>query len=244
MTHRDATESTPVASTTTVEAVVRAQLAQALGGKRGMLETAVPTLIFTITFLSTKELRLALTVSVVAAVALLVLRLVQRTSVQFVLNSLVGIGLGALFAYRSARAGGDANDQALAYFLPGIIYNAGYAVVISLTIIARWPIVGFMVGSVTGDATAWRKNPQIVRLCSHLSWLLVIPCVIRVAVQLPIYLSGANGVGSADAAVAALGVSKVVMGWPLQLLALAAMVWLLARNRTPVEDEATAPKVA
>ena len=27
------------------------------------------------------------------------------------------------------------------------------------------------------------------------------------------------------------------MGWPLQLAALALMVWLLARNRTPVEGE-------
>jgi hypothetical protein len=38
-----------------------------------------------------------------------------------------------------------------------------------------------------------------------------------------------------------LGFSKILMGWPLQLAALAAMVWLLARNRTPVanaEEEA------
>jgi hypothetical protein len=27
------------------------------------------------------------------------------------------------------------------------------------------------------------------------------------------------------------------MGWPLQVAALGAMVWLLARNRTPVEEE-------
>jgi hypothetical protein len=38
--------------------------------------------------------------------------------------------------------------------------------------------------------------------------------------------------------VAALGVLKIVMGWPLQLAALGAMVWLLARNRTPVDPDA------
>ena len=58
---------------------------------------------------------------------LLVVRLVQRSSVQFVLNALVGIGIGALFAWRAARGGGDAGDQALAYFLPGLLYNLGYA---------------------------------------------------------------------------------------------------------------------
>ena len=37
--------------------------------------------------------------------------------------------------------------------------------------------------------------------------------------------------------VAALGVAKVVLGWPLQVAALAGMVWLLARNHTPIEPE-------
>lgn len=223
----------PVAEET-VEAVVRAQLANALGGRRGMLEAAVPTILFTVTFITTKELEGSLVVSVAAAMVLLVVRLVQRSTVQFVLNSLFGIGIGAFFAWRSAQGGGDENDQALAYFLPGIIYNAVYAVGISLSIIARWPIVGFMVGSVAGDPTAWRRDPQIVRLCSHLSWMLVLPCVIRVAVQLPLYLAGRSAAMDPEAAVAALGFSKILMGWPLQLAALAAMVWLLARNRTPV----------
>jgi hypothetical protein len=221
----------------TVEAVVRAQLAKALGGRRGMFEAAVPTILFTVTFLASHQLRLALVLSVAAAVVLLVARVVQRSSIQFVVNSLVGIAIGGFFAWRSARGGGDAGDQALAYFLPGILYNAGYAVVITVTILARWPVVGFMVGSVAGDPTAWHRDPQVVRLCSHLSWLLVLPCVLRVAVQLPLYLAGSNGLDS-GAAIAALGVSKIVMGWPLQLAALAAMVWLLARNHTPVEGPA------
>jgi hypothetical protein len=37
--------------------------------------------------------------------------------------------------------------------------------------------------------------------------------------------------------VAALGVLKIVLGWPLQLAALGLMVWLLSRNRTPVADQ-------
>ena len=230
--------------TETVESVVRAQLSRALGGKRGMLETAVPTVVFTVVFLSAKQLVPALGVSVVAAGALLALRLVQRSSVQFVVNSLFGIGIGAFFAWRSARGGGDASDQALAYFLPGIIYNAAYAVGITLTILLRWPIVGFMVGSVAGDPLAWRQDRQIVRLCSNLSWILVAPCVLRVAVQLPLYLSGRSGAYDPDAAVAVLGVAKIALGWPLQLAALAGMVWLLARNHTPVDPAEPEPRLA
>ena len=242
MSHSEPTAPSPVGSDT-VEAVVRSQLSSALGGKRGMFEAAVPTIIFTLTFLTTKNLQLGLIVSVAAALVLLVLRLVQRSNVQFVLNSLFGIGIGAFFAWRSARGGGDASDQALAYFLPGIIYNAAYAVVISLTVAIRWPVVGFMVGSVAGDPTAWRKDRQIVRLCSNLSWLLAAPCVLRVAVQLPLYLAGRNGTYDPDAAVAALGIAKIVLGWPLQLAALSGMVWLLARNHTPIDSRDQQPKL-
>ena len=39
-------------------------------------------------------------------------------------------------------------------------------------------------------------------------------------------------------AIAALGVLKVALGWPLQLAALAAMLWVLGRDRTPVEPTA------
>jgi hypothetical protein len=54
-----------------------------------------------------------------------------------------------------------------------------------------------------------------------------------VLVQGPVYLAGRNGWWDEDSAVATLGVAKLAMGWPLQLAALAAMVWLLSRNRTP-----------
>jgi hypothetical protein len=225
-----------------VEAVVRQQLSVALGGRRGMFEAAIPTIMFTVTFISTKDLRLALVISGSAAVIALVIRLVQRSSIQFVVNALVGIGIGALFALRAARAGGDANDQALAYFLPGLLYNGAYAVVLAFSNLVRWPLLGFMVGSVMGDPTAWHKDKQIVRLCSLLTWVLVAPCLLRVVVQTPIYLAGRSGSMDPDAAVAALGVAKLSMGWPLQLASLALMVWLLARDATPVVEQEPEPE--
>jgi hypothetical protein len=222
-------------STQTVEQIIRRQLAQALGGTRGMLEAAVPTIAFTVLFLTVHDLRLAITVSVACAAVLLVVRLAQGSTPQFVLNSLVGIGIGALFAWRAARGGGDEGDQALAYFLPGLLYNAGYAAVMVFTIAIRWPLVGFIVGSVAGDPTEWHGDRHVVRLCSHLTWLLALPCLVRVAVQTPIYLAGRNEWWSKDSAVAALGVAKLAMGWPLQVAALLAMLWVLTRDRTPVE---------
>ncbi|MFI6534219.1 DUF3159 domain-containing protein [Nonomuraea sp. NPDC050547] len=205
----------------TVEAAVRAQLSKALGGVRGMIEAAVPTIAFTVTWITTEQLKTSLIVSIALAVLLLLARLVQRSTPQFVINSLIGIAIGAFFASRS----GDAK----AYFLPGILWNAGYSVAMLISIITRWPVVGFLIGSVTGDPTAWHKDPGIVRLCTRLTWLLMLPCVVRVAVQLPVYLYGG------DEAVAALGITKILMGWPLQVAALGAMLWLLGRGRTPIK---------
>jgi hypothetical protein len=224
----------------TVEAVVRQQLSKALGGRRGMAEAAVPTVLFTATWLLGRDLDLAIYVSVGAALALLAVRLLQRSTVQFVINALFGIAIGWYFVHRSAASGGSEQDQALAYFLPGILYNGGYAVVLGLTCIVGWPLVGFMVGSITGDPTAWHADRQVVKLCSRLTWLLVAPCVLRVAIQAPIWLAGHSGSMDPDAAVAALGVLKIVLGWPLQLAALGSMVWLLSRNRTPVSSDPSA----
>ena len=211
---------TPV-DAATVEEVVRHRLSVALGGRRGMVEGAVPTLGFTVTYLVSHDLQLGLTVGIGLAVALLALRLVQRQSVQFVVNSLIGIGIAAAFASRT----GKAEDV----FLPGIVYNAVYAAVMVLSVLVRWPVVGLMLASVTGDLTSWRQDPAVVRLCSRLTWILALPCMLRVAVQYPLYLAGHVGW---------LGVTKIALGWPLQLAALAAMAWLLARGRTPLQPPA------
>lgn len=206
-----------------------------------MFEAAVPTAVFTLLFVTTHSLAAAVAVSVATAALMLVVRLVQRSTVQFVMNALFGIGIGTVFAWRAARGGGDAGDQALAYFLPGLIYNAAYSAVMVLSIAARWPIVGFMVGSVAGDPTEWHRDRHVVALCSKLTWLLVLPCLLRVVVQGPIYLAGRNGWWGADAAVGALGTAKLVMGWPLQVAALAGMLWLLGRNATPLAPNEPEP---
>jgi hypothetical protein len=206
----------------TVEAAVRAQLAKALGGVRGIIEAAIPTIAFTLSWITTENLKLSLIISVSLAVVLLVARIVQRSTPQFVINSLIGIAIGAFFASRT----GDAKD----YFLPGILWNAGYMVGMLVSIVTRWPVVGFLIGSVTGDPTAWHRDPGIVKLCMRLTWLLMLPCAVRVAVQGPVWLFGGG-----DEAVAALGVAKIVMGWPLQVAAFAAMLWILGRGRTPLK---------
>ena len=209
----------------TLETLVRTQLSKALGGRRGMLEGAIPTLGFTVLWVVTHELRLALLVSGTLAVGLLVLRVVQRSTVQFVLSSLIGIALAAVFALRSGRA-----EDA---FLPGLIYNAVYTVVLAGSALLRWPMVGFLIGSVTGDPTGWHDDRRLVALCTRLTWIFAAPCILRVLVQYPLYRMHEAGW---------LGVAKLAMGWPLQLAALGAMVWVLSRDDTTVSVPVSVPE--
>ncbi len=204
---------------TTVEALVRAQLSKALGGKRGMAEGAIPTLGFTVMWISTHNLQLSLIISGALAATALVVRVVQRSSVQFVVNAMIGISIAAIFALRS----GKAEDA----FLPGLIYNAAYAALLTGSVLVRWPLMGFMIGSVTGRPTEWHADRYLVGLCSRLTLVLAAPCILRVLVQYPLYEAGQA---------AWLGIAKIALGWPLQIAALAVMVWMLSRNSTPLQS--------
>lgn len=219
--------ATEQATVRTVEELVRHRLSDALGGRRGVVEGIVPTLGFTLLWITTHQLKLALAVGGAGALVVLVIRLVQRSSIQYVVNAIIGIAIAAVFALRS----GEAEDA----FLPSIYYNAGYFVVLSFSALVRWPVMGFLVGSVTGDPTAWHANRQIVRLCTTLTWLLALPCLLRVIVYLPLWAAGEAGW---------LGIAKIALGWPLQLAALATMGFVLARNHTPLDPDAEAEEAA
>lgn len=222
-------------SVDTVEALVRAQLASALGGRRGMAEAAIPGIVFTLLWLSTKELQWALVASLAVAGAALVLRIVQRSSTQFVLNAIFGIGIGWVFVRWAESSGGSESDQALAFFLPGILMSLGYTVVLGASCLVRWPMLGFMLGGVTGDATAWHEDEQVVRLCSRLTWVMLLPGAVGVLLQGPVWLLGHRDVIDPDTAVVLILVLRTGLGWVLRIGSWSAMVWLLARNATPIE---------
>jgi hypothetical protein len=223
-------------SVETVEAVVRRQMAQSLGGRRGMVEAGVPGLVFTVLWLTTKDLRLALIAAGGVAVGALLIRLLERSTVQYVVNAIVGIGIGWVFVRLAASTGGSEADQALAFFLPGIIWSGAYTVLMVVSCLVGWPFIGFMVGSVTGDPTAWHRDKQVVRLCTRLTWLFLAPGAIGVLLQGPVYVLGHSGTIDTETAVGIIGVLRLGLGWPLRIASWGTMVWLLARNATPVEQ--------
>ena len=220
----------------TVEAVVRRQMAASLGGRRGMLEAGLPGLAFTAAWLLTKDIRTALIAGVVLAGVALVMRVVQRSTIQYVANAVVGIAIGWLVVHIAKGLGGSAEDQALAFFVPGVVITGVYTIGMVASCLVRWPLIGFMVGSVAGDPLEWHRNRQIVALCTRLTWLFLAPGAILAVVEGVVILLGYGGMMDKDAAVLVLGIVRLGVGWPLRLLAWGGMVWLLARNATPLES--------
>lgn len=208
---------------TTVEAVVRTELLKALGGWRGTLEAAVPIVVFLGAWGLTSQLRTSVVAAVAATAVFVVVRLLQRQTLTHVLSGVFGVVVSALVAVRT----GDAGD----FFLPGILYNAGLAVVFSLSMLSGWPVVGLLFGAVTGDLSGWRARPAVRRLFQRLTAVLLANYVIRVVVQLPLYLAGS---------VVVLGATKVALGWPLLGLSVLVIGGMLAAGRTPLTEEEAA----
>jgi hypothetical protein len=225
----------PRPTVATVEAMVRAQMAESLGGKRGILEAAIPGILFTVVYLTTKEIRLALIIGAVGVGLALVVRLVQRSTTQYVFNAAFAIAIGYVFTRLAASFGGDASHQALAFFLPGILYSLGYTIVFGTSSLFGWPMVGFLVGSVSGDPLAWHEDKQIVKLCTRLTWVLLAPGAIGVLLQGPVWLLGWSGALDPDTAVLIISILRLGLGWALRIGSFLLIFWLLARNATPIE---------
>ncbi|MGA8046171.1 MAG: DUF3159 domain-containing protein [Dermatophilaceae bacterium] len=219
----------PTDAPETVEAVIRHRLATAVGGWRGSLETAVPMVVFVIVWTITNDIRLSAGSALVTAALAAAMRAAHGGSMQFVLSGFLATGIAAFFALRSGRA----QDA----FLPGILLSTAYGFGAVLSIVTRWPLVGFIVGAgdprAKEDPFAWRRDPGVVRVATRLTYVIVGLYAVRLGVMVPLYLSGN---------VAALGVARVVLGWPAWVAALALMGWLLARGRTPVALSASAER--
>jgi hypothetical protein len=203
---------------TTVEQVVRHRLAEGVGGLRGSAEAAAPTVVFVSVWALTHQLRASLVAAAVPVVVALLLRLLQRQSLRYALSSLAALGIAAFFALRSGKAA-DA-------FLPGIVFSCAMLGVVVVSLVTRWPLVGFVVGSATDDPTAWRAHDGVRRLCMRLTLVLAALYAVRVVVMLPLYLASQVGW---------LGVTKVALGWPLYLVAVAGMGAVLLKGRTPLD---------
>ncbi|CAL8897584.1 hypothetical protein KVA01_06280 [Kocuria varians] len=191
----------------------RLDVLSAVGGWRGVLESVLPGLVYLVCVVLTGRLGPALTASLAVAAIFTLVRLLQRQSVTQAVSGLVGVGICALFA----RAGGDALD----YYVPGLLTNAVWLVGLTVSALVGWPLLGVLYGYVRGEGTDWRRDPVRRGAYQRVNAVLLAMFAARLVVQVPLYLAGD---------VAALGITRLVMGAPLYAAVLW-LAWLWSRPR-------------
>jgi hypothetical protein len=193
-------------------AAYQASVFGAFGGKRGLAEVGVPSILFVTVYGITRDLSGAIWAAVAVAAVLSVVRLVKRDTLQHALGGLFGVLVCAAVAHFTGQAKG--------FYLPGVLLNIGEAILFSVSALVRWPIVGVVLGPVTGEMMAFRENPARMRAFTQATWLLAAMFLLRVCIEVPLYLGGQ---------VDALGVSKIILGYPLYL-AVAYSCWQIIRR--------------
>jgi hypothetical protein len=188
-------------------------LVQALGGSRGLLDSGLPALVFVLTNTITRDLMLSGVAAVSLAGVLAVIRIVKRDTLQHAFTGFFGVAICVFLA----RQTGEARD----FYLPGLFINFVYALAYIAGNLLRWPIFGLLIGSILGEGTTWRNNPDKLRLYQRIGWIWAGMFVVRFAVQAPLYLANEE---------TWLGIARVAMGWPLFLLTGAASWRLLRRG--------------
>lgn len=188
------------------------QMAEQLGGVRGLAESSVPIAVFVVVNILF-GLYPAIYASVGTAVAIGVFRLLRRQPVRHAVNGVLGIALGAWLAYRT----GEARD----FYLPGIWLAMGQAAILFGSVAIRKPLVGYIWAIVAaGGRHDWLRDARLHRTFQWLTAAWGLSFVVRGGVQWALFAAGeANW----------LGVARIGLSWPIYLGMLAVTVWAVRR---------------
>ena len=197
----------------------REKVLSAFGGKKGLIDSGIPTVVFLIVFNVTDHLHSALFASIAISALLTIIRLARRDTIQHALSGFIGVLICAWFANRS----GNASDL----YIPKLLTNLGYGTVYLIANLAGWPVLGLLLGPILGENLTWRNHPERKRAYQLASWLWVAMFFTRIAVQYPIYRSGNVNL---------LGTVNLAMGYPL-FIATAYGSWQILKNAPKLPTE-------
>ncbi len=197
----------------------KAKILDALGGKKGLLDSGLPAVLFLIIFNISDDLQVALYGAIGTSIVLTIIRLAMKDTIQHVISGLIGVLFCAYLANRS----GNASD----FYIPKLLTNLAYGSAYLIANLAGWPIIGVILGPLLGENFLWRKNPQRKRAYLRAGWLWVAMFFGRIAVQYPIYKSGNVNL---------LGTVNLAMGYPL-FIATAWSTWMILKKVPTVKAD-------
>jgi len=193
---------------------------KALGGKKGLIDSGLPAVVFLVTFNLRNNLREAIVAALSLSICLAIVRLAKKDTIQHSISGILGVLICAYFANRS----GNASD----FYIPKLLTNLAYGSAYLIANLVGWPLLGIVLGPLLGENFEWRKNPERKKVYTRASWIWVAMFFLRIAVQYPIYRSGNVNL---------LGSVNLAMGYPL-FFATAYLSWLVIKTAPPVHKPA------
>ncbi|QRJ58982.1 DUF3159 domain-containing protein [Corynebacterium macginleyi] len=193
-------------------------LLEQMGGLPGLVSATVPIVVL-IPINSLYGLTPALISALGVAIVIAMWRIVRKQTIQPAISGLIGVAICAAIAWFTGDAKG--------YFLYGIWMSLALFIAAALSILFRWPAVGVIWKGVNGGDMAWKKVKVARRAYSIATAGWAVIFLARFIVQRAIYDAGET---------TALGITRIVMGWPLTLLVTALTVWMVRRADAAVEE--------
>lgn len=190
----------------------KAKVVTALGGKKGIIDSTIPSLIFLLTYNITHNLKACLYISIATAALLMFWRLIKRDTLTHSISGFIGIAFCGWFAWKT----GEAKD----YYAPSLWKNSAFALVYLISILIKWPLIGVLLGPILGENLNWRKNPARMAAYKKATWIWFALFAIRLVVQYPLFK--ANQLN-------ALGIANIFLGFPLYLATLWG-TWIVIRS--------------
>lgn len=186
-------------------------LLEQMGGVEGLVTSSLPVLVL-IPVNSFFGLMPALAAAVGVSVLTFLWAIVRKKRLQPAVSGLFGVVVAAAIAWWVGSAKG--------YFLYGIWYSALLALVFVISIALRYPAVGVVWRGLNGHGMAWRKNKKALHSFDLATGAWAVVFGVRFIVQNYLYSSSSTE---------ALGIARLVMGWPLTIVVMIITVWAVRR---------------
>jgi hypothetical protein len=195
------------------------QLADQLGGMRGIIESGIPVVVFVFANI-VWSLRPAIIIAVCSAVGIAIWRLTQKQPIRHAINGLFGIAIGAIIAWRTGSA--------KTFYLPGILLSLAIGLAMIGSVLIRRPLIGWMWSILANKGQGgWRDDPRAVRRFGWLTALWAAVYLVKTLVQALIFQhTSTHDPGTA------LGIARLALGYPPYALLILVTIWVVRRAET------------
>ena len=191
-------------------------LITSIGGKWGLIESAMPPMSFSISYGAFKSVYLSAAIAVGLTILVIIGQILRKRPIMNAIASLFGIGLAAYLALSGGKSGATARD----FFLKDFAVNGVWVAGLIVSVLVGRPAFGYLLHALGDVSDEWRKSKKTVLRMSLMTVFWAALFATRLFVELPLYLTNN---------VVALGYVKTLFGLPFFGLWIV-LSWVLLRG--------------